>query len=96
MTDGPIIDLPRSDYRWLDEKVRAIVARLSMPKRLLCFLAGVISAATAPWQLWYTATVSQIGADTLVSAIGLIGAGVALVYTAFRPGIIAPAPRQEP
>jgi hypothetical protein len=72
MTDGPIIHLPRSEYRWLDEKVRAFKA-WPLRKRVACFVLGILSPFIAFWLL----TRSPLDVRLTFSVLSGLGFGAA-------------------
>ena len=46
MTDNPIIDISRSEYRGVDETVRELIP---LWRRMLCFVLGVALILSAVW-----------------------------------------------
>ena len=86
MTDGPIIDLPRSEYRWIGEKVRHIKERFPpMWERVWFFVLGLILGIAALQALWLGVTGQVAFGRALLIFAPLALGGVVFIYTTVRP-----------
>jgi hypothetical protein len=95
MTDGPIIDTPRTECRRIGETVRTMVARLPMWERALYLIIGLFFGGLAVGAFWLGATGQFGGGSTLFTLAVLALMGAVFIYGALRPGTGPAAPKKH-